>query len=135
MVTSAQVREWCLGMPGVEEKPHFDRAAFRTKRAIFCTLLADGSSLNLKLSPVDQSVFAEIDPLAIFPVPNKWGLQGWTTFVLDGVAEDVLRHGLEVAHVFGQVSGHAFGLHDYGLECEEGHMAEGAKRCLNSAST
>ena len=98
MVTSAQVREWCLGMPGVEEKPHFDRAAFRTKRAIFCTLLADGSSLNLKLSPVDQSVFAEIDPLAIFPVPNKWGLQGWTTFVLDSVAEDVLRHGLEVAH-------------------------------------
>ena len=47
MASGADLRRLALAMPGVVEKPHFDRAAFVVART-FVTLAADGLTANFK---------------------------------------------------------------------------------------
>lgn len=101
MVSSDQFREIALALPGVEEKPHFDRAAFKA-RVIFATLHEPSHTANLKLSEVDQSIFREFGE-AIYPVPNKWGQQGWTTFELSRVPEELVKDAMETAYRYSYV--------------------------------
>lgn len=96
MVSNDQFRAMALALPGGSEAVHFDRAAFRA-RIIFATLHEASQTANIKLSEVDQSVFCEFGP-AIYPVPNKWGKQGWTTFELDKLPEDIVKDALETAY-------------------------------------
>ena len=87
-----------LSFPDTEENPHFDRRAFKVKgKRIFATLHEKSSTANLKLSPVDQSVFCLFDPKVVYPIPNKWGAQGWTTFVLKEVPKEMMLDALNTA--------------------------------------
>src|SRR5688572_6493591 len=91
--------EMALSFPEVEENPHFDRRAFKvTGRRIFATLHEESGTANLKLSPVDQSVFCSFDKTSVYPVPNKWGLQGWTTFELSKVPKEMMLDALDSAY-------------------------------------
>ena len=47
-----------MSLDGTEERPHFDRAAFRVKR-IYATLAADGLMANVKLLPDEQLLKCE----------------------------------------------------------------------------
>lgn len=86
-------------LPGTEENPHFDRIAFKVAgKRIFATLHEESASVNLKLNPVDQSVFCDFGKGAVYPVPNKWGLQGWTTFELKKIPKQLMLDALETAH-------------------------------------
>ena len=88
-----------LSFPGTEEHPHFDRAAFKViKKRIFATLHEENQTANLKLSPVDQSVFCSFGKKAVYPVPNKWGLQGWTTFELKKIPANMMLDALDTAY-------------------------------------
>lgn len=99
MVTTDIFREMALSFPGTEEAPHFDRAAFKViKKRTFATLHEPSRTANIKLSEVDQSVFCEFDAKAVYPVPNKWGLQGWTTFELGKVPRELLLDALDTAY-------------------------------------
>ena len=94
-----QFRSLALSLPGVEENPHFDRAAFKVKgKTIFATLHEESKTANLKLTLVDQSVFCDFGKDAVYPVPNKWGLQGWTTFDLRKVKKELMVDALETAY-------------------------------------
>ncbi len=42
----------------------------------------DERTAVLMLTPEDQSVFIKSPDGAVYPVPNKWGLQGCTIFNL-----------------------------------------------------
>jgi predicted DNA-binding protein (MmcQ/YjbR family) len=97
---AAEFRELALSFPGTEENPHFDRAAFKViNKRIFATLHEESGTANLKLSEVDQSVFCSYDKKkSIYPVPNKWGLQGWTTFELKKVPKDLMLDALDTAY-------------------------------------
>lgn len=97
MTTSSAFRAIALSLPGTNEAPHFDRAAFKVRR-IYATLAADGLSANLKLTPDEQEFKAMLAPEAFRPVDNAWGRQGWTTVVLASVDEADLRAALEMAH-------------------------------------
>ncbi len=94
MVDIATFRKLALSFPGTAEKPHFERTAFRTTARIFATVDAEGKTANLKLTPIDQSVFCDIDKTKIYPVDNKWGQQGWTTFVLSKISSRLLKDAL-----------------------------------------
>ncbi|GAA0892930.1 hypothetical protein GCM10009122_26090 [Fulvivirga kasyanovii] len=99
MVTTDIFREMALSFPGTEEAPHFDRAAFKViKKRTFATLHEPSHTANIKLNEVDQSVFCEFDAKAVYPVPNKWGLQGWTTFELGKVPRELLLDALNTAY-------------------------------------
>lgn len=98
-MTIKQFRKLALSLPGVVENPHFDRAAFKVEgKTIFATLHEKSGTANLKLSEVDQSVFCGFDKEAVYPVPNKWGLQGYTTFELKKVSKELVVDALETAY-------------------------------------
>ena len=98
MVNIETFRQLALSFPDTTEQPHFEKTSFRTKKKIFATLSIENNLACVKLSPVDQSVFCSIDKTIIYPVPNKWGLQGWTHIVLKKVRKTILKDSLTTAY-------------------------------------
>lgn len=98
MITPIAFRKLALSLQDAEELPHFEKASFRIKKRIFATLDEAGRKATLKLSPQDQAMFHMADKDAVYPVPNKWGLQGWTIIDLALVKKDVLMHALDIAY-------------------------------------
>ena len=98
-MTNHAFRELALSFPGTIENPHFDRAAFKViNKRIFATLHEASETANLKLSVTDQSVFCSYGKNAVYPVPNKWGLQGWTTFELKKIPKELMQDALDTAY-------------------------------------
>lgn len=96
-VTSGNARAFALALPDVEEKPHFDRAAFRTPRRIFATLGA-ANDLNLMFDPDLQAHYCAMAPAAFAPLDNAWGRQGATRCDLKQVDAATLKSALLAAH-------------------------------------
>ncbi len=98
-MTITEFRNMALTFPGTEENVHFDRAAFKViKKRIFATLHEETTTANLKLSAADQKVFCEFNNKIIYPVPNKFGLQGWTTFELNEMPAELMLDALDTAY-------------------------------------
>lgn len=97
-VTAARARRLALSLADVEEKPHFDRAAFRTPRRIFATLAGDGKDLNLMFDQDLQAHYIAMAPAAFAPVPGGWGRNGATRCELKAVDEKTLLSALGAAH-------------------------------------
>lgn len=53
-------------------------------------------SVNMVLTPDMQKVFCELSK-GIYPVANKWGEKGWTTFELENVERGIILDGLSTA--------------------------------------
>ena len=99
MIHNDTFREMALSFPGTEEKPHFDRSAFKvTDRWIFATLHEKSRSANIRLSLDEQLIYCEYGKDRVYPVPNKWGEKGWTTFELDAVPVELVLDALESAY-------------------------------------
>lgn len=99
-MTNQEFAALALSFQGVVEKPHFDRRAFKVeKKRIFTTLQESTHTANVKLSKSEQMVFCEFGD-AIYPVPNKWGEQGWTTIELPKMEEGLV---MEILHSAYQV--------------------------------
>ncbi|GAB3907685.1 MmcQ/YjbR family DNA-binding protein [Larkinella knui] len=98
MVTTESFRKLALSLPETVELPHVEKASFRVKKKIFATLTEKQKRACLKFSEIDQSVFTAFDKTVIYPVPNKWGKQGWTFVELEKVEEETLRDALTTAH-------------------------------------
>ncbi len=98
MVDIETFRQLALSLPDVTEQPHFEKISFRTKKKIFATLSIENNRACIKLSPVDQSVFCLIDKTIIYPVPHKWGQQGWTLIDLQKVKKNILKDALITAY-------------------------------------
>ena len=84
--------------PGTGIEPHFDKISFRIKKKIFATLDEKKNLACLKLSKSDQEVFSSFDPTLIYPVPNKWGAQGWTFVDVEKTPENMLIEALTAAY-------------------------------------
>lgn len=99
MVNTETFRKLALSFPRTEQNPHFDRVAFKvTGKRIFASLLEEANSANIKLSQEEQKLFVEADPVSVYPVPNKFGLQGWTTFNLCAVSQELVSEALLSAY-------------------------------------
>lgn len=99
MVTTDQFKQMALSFAGVEEAPHFDRTAFKVSgRKIFATLHEKSETANMLLSKEDQAIYCSFDEAAVYPVPNKFGLQGWTTFELKNLPAELLSDALLTAY-------------------------------------
>ncbi len=98
MVSIAAFRKLALSFPGVEEVPHFEKTSFRIKKKIIVTLSEADKRITLKLPPIEQSVFCTYNKSVIYPVPNKWGQQGWTHVELQTVPKAMLADALTVAY-------------------------------------
>jgi predicted DNA-binding protein (MmcQ/YjbR family) len=98
MVTIKTFRALALSFEGAHEEPHFERASFRVKKKIFATLDEKNKRACLKLSEIDQDVFSAMDKSIIYPVPNKWGKQGWTFIELPFVQKEIVHDALSSAY-------------------------------------
>lgn len=93
-----EFKEQALSFPNTIEAPHFDRRAFKVvNKRIFATLHEESGTANLKLSLSDQTFFCNLNRKAIYPVPNKWGEQGWTTFNLEKIESGLMMDALNTA--------------------------------------
>lgn len=97
MVAINTFRKLALSFPESIELPHFEKTSFRVKKKIFATL-SENERACLKFSEIDQSAFCSFDKTIIYPVPNKWGKQGWTFIELRKVKRDMLIDALTTAY-------------------------------------
>ena len=97
MIDAETFRQLALSLPGTSEKPHFDKIAFLVKKKIFATLDIATQQATLKFNLIDQDVFSNFNRSVIWPVPNKWGKQGWTFINLAEVSADILEDALSTA--------------------------------------
>lgn len=98
MVSMQTFRKIALSFPETTEEPHFEKTSFRVKKKIFATYDDKHHRACLKLSEIDQEVFSSIDSAVIYPIPNKWGKQGWTFFEMQKVSEEIFRDALTTAY-------------------------------------
>ena len=84
-------RNFSLSLPETTEEPHFEKTSFRVRKKIFASYDFHTHLACLKLSEKDQDLFSLFDSSVVFPVPNKWGKQGWTLAKIDSLEEDVIR--------------------------------------------
>ena len=97
-MSSEEFKEMALSFPGTISQPHFDRTAFKViGKRTFATLHEESESANIVLAPAEQKIFCSIDN-AIYPVPNKWGARGWTTFELKRMERAVVLDALNSAY-------------------------------------
>src|SRR5690349_14146468 len=97
MIIAETARQIALSMPGTEEYDHVGRPAFRANNRTFSTLWMQDQLMMVKLSPIDQSVFCAFDSSIFYPVPNKWGQQGFTLVDLKKVRLDMLTDAIKTA--------------------------------------
>jgi len=98
MINIDIIRQIALSLPEATEEPHFEKTSFRVNKKIFATVAPGSSTAMVKLSLADQDVFCTFDSAVIYPVPNKWGMQGATYINLLTVREDMLTEMLKAAY-------------------------------------
>jgi hypothetical protein len=98
MIKAEQFAQMALSFPGTEQVPHFERIGFKvTGRRMFATYLEKDNTGNIFLTPKEQAVFCQMDK-GVYPVPNKWGEKGATTFDLNGVPKYIVMEALISAY-------------------------------------
>ena len=98
MSLSENFRNIALSFPNVVEMPHFEKASFRVKKKIFATFDEKNLRVCIKLSEAEQDLFTLYDKSVIYPVPNKWGKQGWTFVELALVKDEMLIDAVTAAY-------------------------------------
>ena len=92
------LRNLALSLPETSEAPHFEKTSFRVAKKIFVTVYEKKQEACVKLSEKDQDIFSLGNQTIVFPVPNKWGKQGWTIIDLTRVHSDLLRDAIVTAY-------------------------------------
>lgn len=98
MISTDTFIELALLLPKSNERPHFEKTSFRVGNKIFATLDIKSEVACLKLSPADQNIFSGLGRSAIYPVPNQWGLEGWTYVDLKKVRKNMILDVLTTAY-------------------------------------
>jgi hypothetical protein len=98
MIGMKAFQAMALSFPHTEVVPHFERIGFKiTGKRMFTTYLEKNNTANVFLTPAEQKIFCKMDK-NIYPVPNKWGEKGATTFELNTVATEVVMEALLSAY-------------------------------------
>ena len=98
MISISAFRQMALSFEEAEEQLHFEKTSFKVNKKIFATMDIINKEAIVKLSLKDQSVFCSFDQAIIYPVPGKWGLQGWTIIELKTVKKDMLKDALTISY-------------------------------------
>jgi predicted DNA-binding protein (MmcQ/YjbR family) len=98
MVNLDSFRQIALSFPETTEEPHFEKTAFKVAKKIFATMNIVEMRATIKLSESDQDLFCLFDKTIMYPVPNKWGKQGWTHINLKTASEEICLEALTTAY-------------------------------------
>lgn len=86
-----------MSLGEVVEAPHFHKTSFRVRGKIFLTVDKESMLASCKLPPELQEVYSKAAESIVFPVPNKWGKQGWTHIELKKVTKSLLKEMLLIS--------------------------------------
>jgi predicted DNA-binding protein (MmcQ/YjbR family) len=99
MITENAFFKMALSFPGTEQVAHFDRLGFKvTGRRMYATYFTEERTTNIFLLPAQQKAFCKKHDEGIYPVPNKWGEKGATTFDLHLVPRETVIEALRTAY-------------------------------------
>lgn len=98
MIDTETFRRIALTLPEAVEDTHFENRSFKVNKKIFATFNAKENRATVKLSAADQDIFCTFDKTIIYPVPNKWGKQGWTHINLQTIRGEMLTDLLKTAY-------------------------------------
>jgi hypothetical protein len=99
MISEDSFIKMALSFPGTGQAPHFERIGFKVLgKRMFATYLAKNNTSNIFLTPEEQHVFCKMSIGNIYPVPNKWGEKGATTFELNKVPKEIVLEALLSAY-------------------------------------
>lgn len=98
MVSIDTFRKLAMSFPNVTEEPHFEKTSFRINKKIFATFDEKNNNAILKLNEIDQSVFCSSSEMIFYPIPNKWGKQGWTIVELSKVRAEMFEDALILSY-------------------------------------
>jgi len=98
MITFEDFSRLALNLQETAVEPHFEKTSFRFNKKIYATYDDKTHRACLKLSEADQDIYAAMSRGAVYPVDNKWGLQGWTWVDLSDVDEDLMADALASAY-------------------------------------
>jgi hypothetical protein len=99
MIDMKAFQAMALSFLHTEQVPHFERIGFKiTGKRMFATYLEKNNTANIFLTAAEQKLFCKLDNNNVYPVPNKWGEKGATTFELNGVAREVVMEALLSAY-------------------------------------
>jgi predicted DNA-binding protein (MmcQ/YjbR family) len=98
MISIKTFRQIALSFEGATEEPHFEKTSFRVKKKIFATLNEKENRATIKLSLEEQDLFCVYDKDVMYPVPNKWGKQGWTHINLKTIPREMCEDALRTAY-------------------------------------
>lgn len=98
MVSFSKFQLLALSFEDSMESPHFDKISFRYKKKIFATYDGKNNLASLKLSEPNQFAFSKSAPGVIYPVKNKWGLQGWTLIEMKKIPVKLFEEVLKAAY-------------------------------------
>jgi len=98
MIPTEEVKALALAFENTVAKPHFQLVSFRYNDRIFATLDEENSRVMIRLSLIDQSLFA--DGENVYPVPNAWGAKGATYFELTTVRRSLFKDALRAGYKF-----------------------------------
>jgi len=94
MVSIETFRKLAMSFPNATEEPHFEKTSFRINKKIFASFDEKNDQAVLKLNEIDQSVFCASSEMIFYPIPNKWGKQGWTIVELSKVRPEMFEDAL-----------------------------------------
>lgn len=98
MVSIETFRKLALSFENAAEEPHFEKTSFRVKKKIFATYDEKKNQAVLKFNEIDQSVFCASSEMIFYPIPNKWGKQGWTIVELSKVRTEMFADALLLSY-------------------------------------
>ena len=98
MVSIETFRKLALSFPDTNEEAHFEETSFRINKKIFATFDEKNNQAVLKLKEIDQSVFCASSEIIFYPIPNKWGKQGWTIVELSKVRPEMFEDALILSY-------------------------------------
>lgn len=98
MISIETFRKLALSFGNAIEEPHFEKTSFRINKKIFATFDEKNNHAVLKLNEIDQSVFCASSEMIFYPLPNKWGKQGWTIVELSKVRLEMFEEALKLSY-------------------------------------
>jgi hypothetical protein len=94
-MTANEFRQLALSLPETEERTHMDHPDFRVAGKIFATLgYPEKGWAMVKLTPLEQDMFAREQPAVFQPCSGAWGRRGATNLQLKLARKQVVRRAL-----------------------------------------
>ena len=98
LFTYIYLKELALSFPETIEKPHFEKTSFKVNNKIFATYDEKLNRACIKLSEMDQDAFSLLSKSCVYPVPYKWGKQGWPLIEMSMVEKNIFIDAFTTAY-------------------------------------